>query len=80
MGSGKEVTILELARMIQKITGFEGELILDRSKPDGTMRKVVDISRLQQLGWEPKIELEDGIRANYEWFCTKYETGDFAQR
>ena len=80
VGSGKEVTILELTQMIQKITGFEGELIMDGSKPDGTMRKVVDISRLQQLGWEPKIELEDGIRATYNWFCAKYETGDFAQR
>lgn len=80
VGSGKEVTILELTQMIQKITGFEGELIMDGSKPDGTMRKVVDISRLQQLGWEPKIELEDGICATYNWFCAKYETGDFAQR
>lgn len=80
VGSGKEVTILELTQMIQKITGLEGELIMDGSKPDGTMRKVVDISRLQQLGWEPKIELEDGIRATYNWFCAKYETGDFAQR
>ena len=80
VGSGKEVTILELARLIQRITGFEGELIMDGSKPDGTMRKVVDFSRLQQLGWEPGIELEEGIRTTYEWFGAKYETGDFAQR
>ena len=80
VGSGNEVTILELARMIQKITGFQGELIMDASKPDGTMRKVVDISRLKQLGWEPQISLEEGIRATYEWFQGKYETGDFAQR
>ena len=44
------------------------------------MRKVVDISRLKQLGWEPGIDLEEGIRTTYQWFCTKYETGDFAQR
>ena len=80
VGSGNEVTILELARMIQKITGFQGELIMDASKPDGTMRKVVDISKLKQLGWEPQISLEEGIRATYEWFQGKYETGDFAQR
>ncbi|MBQ8184408.1 MAG: GDP-L-fucose synthase [Lachnospiraceae bacterium] len=80
VGSGKEVTILELARLIQRITGFEGEIVWDGSKPDGTMRKVVDSSRLRALGWEPKIDLETGIRNTYAWFRDSYGTGVFAQR
>lgn len=80
VGYGKEVTILQLAKLIQKITGFQGEIVMDPSKPDGTMRKVVDISRLKSLGWEPKIDLETGIRNTYAWFLEKYETGAYAQR
>lgn len=80
VGYGKEVTILELAQLIQKIVGFEGEIVMDATKPDGTFRKLTDISRIKAAGWEPKIDLETGIRKTYEWFLTKYETGDFAQR
>ena len=53
---------------------------MDASKPDGTLRKGVDICRLRALGWEPKIDLENGIRTTYEWFLEKYKTGDYAQR
>ncbi len=70
IGSGKEVTILELAQLIKKVTGYEGELVMDSSKPDGTPRKVTDISKLKATGWEPKIELEEGIRQVYEWYQT----------
>jgi len=80
VGYGKEVTILELAQLVKKVTGFEGESVMDASKPDGTMRKLTDISRIKATGWEPKIDLETGIRQTYEWFCDRYETGDFAQR
>lgn len=68
VGYGKEVTILELAQMIKKVTGFQGEIVMDSSKPDGTPRKLTDISRLAELGWQPKINLEEGLRQTYEWY------------
>ena len=80
VGYGQEVSILELAQLVRKVTGFQGEIVLDPSKPDGTPRKLTDISRIKATGWEPKIDLETGLRQTYEWFCEKYETGDFAQR
>ena len=63
IGSGKELTIRQLAELVQKVTGFKGELLFDASKPDGTMRKLLDVSKLGKLGWKSKIELEDGVRA-----------------
>ena len=66
IGSGKEVTIRQLADLIQKVTGFEGEIHFDSSKPDGTMRKLLDVSKLEKLGWKCKIELEDGVRKVFE--------------
>ena len=80
VGCGKEVTIRELAELIKKTVGFEGEIVMDPSKPDGTMRKLTDISRIKALGWEPKISLEEGLRQTYQWFCQKYEAGDYATR
>lgn len=68
VGYGKEVTILELAQMMKKVTGFQGEIVMDSSKPDGTPRKLTDISRLAELGWQPKIDLEEGLRQTYEWY------------
>lgn len=68
LGTGKEVTILELAEMIREIVGFTGDLKFDSSKPDGTPRKLLDVSRLSSAGWKAKIELEDGIRSTYEWY------------
>jgi GDP-L-fucose synthase len=66
VGTGKDVTIGELAQTIKKITGFQGELVFDASKPDGTPRKLMDVSRLDKAGWKYKVELEDGIRMVYE--------------
>ena len=66
VGTGKDVTIGELAQTIKRITGFEGELVFDSSKPDGTPRKLMDVSRLEKAGWKYKVELEDGIRRVYE--------------
>ena len=80
VGYGKEVTIMELAELVKKTVGFEGEIVLDTSKPDGTMRKLTDISRIKGLGWEPKITLEAGLKETYQWFRDKYESGDFAVR
>jgi len=80
VGYGEEVTIMELALLIKKVVGFEGELIMDANKPDGTMRKLTDISRIKALGWEPKITLEAGVEETYQWFRDKYESGDFVVR
>jgi len=65
IGSGKEISIRHLAELMQKIIGFKGELLFDDSKPDGTMRKLLDVSKLEKLGWKSKIELEDGVRSVY---------------
>lgn len=68
VGYGKEITILELAEMMKRVIGFQGEIILDSSKPDGTPRKLTDISRLKEMGWKPKICLEEGLKQTYEWY------------
>ncbi|MBS1877819.1 MAG: GDP-L-fucose synthase [Acidobacteria bacterium] len=69
VGAGVDVSIRELAETVREIVGFEGELIFDSSKPDGTPRKLLDISRLRALGWSPKIALREGIARTYEWYC-----------
>jgi len=66
IGSGNELTIRQLAELIQKITGFAGEIRFDDSKPDGTMRKLLDVSKLEKLGWKSKIGLEEGVRKVFE--------------
>jgi GDP-L-fucose synthase len=68
VGWGEDVTIRELAEMIAKTAGFQGRLVFDSSKPDGTPRKLLDTSRLSALGWKPKITLQTGIEQTYEWF------------
>ena len=68
VGSGQEISIAELARMIGEIVGYRGEIIHDLSKPDGTPRKLMDSSRLFKLGWKPEISLRDGITSTYEWY------------
>jgi GDP-L-fucose synthase len=68
VGCGDDVTIKELAETIAKIVGFNGRISWDPSKPDGTPRKLLDISRLKTLGWSPKISLESGIRTTYKWY------------
>ncbi len=66
IGSGNELTIRQLAGLIQKVTGFGGDILFDATKPDGTMRKLLDVSKLEKLGWKSQIELEDGVRGVYE--------------
>ena len=68
IGTGKELTIKELALLIQKIVGHNGEIIWDESKPDGTPRKLLDVSKMHSLGWKHQINLEDGIQKTYDWF------------
>lgn len=68
VGTGTDVTIRELAETIAKIVGYEGDFEYDSSKPDGTPRKLMDVSRLKEQGWAAKISLEDGLRDTYEWF------------
>lgn len=73
IGTGEDLTINELALLIKKITGYQGELVYDRSKPDGTPRKLMDVSKLHALGWKASIDLEEGIREVYEEFKKKAE-------
>jgi GDP-L-fucose synthase len=68
VGTGVDVEIIEAARMIKDIVGFEGEIIRDESKPDGTERKLLDVSRIHDLGWRHRIELRDGLEKVYEWY------------
>ena len=68
IGTGKEISIKELAEMIMKQVGFKGELCWDSTKPDGTPRKLTDVSKLHSLGWRHKVEIEDGVRKLYEWY------------
>jgi GDP-L-fucose synthase len=70
IGTGTYVTIAELARLIADIVGFKGRFVFDSSKPDGTPQKLLDISKLTTLGWQPRIALEAGIRQTYQWYQT----------
>lgn len=70
-GSGSEISIRKLAETVQRVVGFEGSLVFDTTKPDGTPRKLMDSSRLHALGWKPRIDLEDGIRQSYAWYIEK---------
>jgi len=72
IGSGKDVEIEELARIIAKIVGFDGDIEHDYTKPDGTPRKLLDVSRINQLGWKYKTELDEGIKLTYDWFTKIY--------
>jgi GDP-L-fucose synthase len=71
VGWGKDISIAELAELMGSIVGFEGALEFDRSKPDGTPRKLLDTTRLSALGWTPSISLEDGIRQTYDWYLAQ---------
>ena len=73
VGSGTDVSILDLARMVARITGFEGRIVTDPSKPDGTMRKLMDVSRLKEMGWAASKDLRAGIAETYRWFLDHQE-------
>ena len=73
VGTGKELTIRELSELVVKAVGFEGEVEFDSSKPDGTMRKLIDVSKLHSLGWTHKVEIEDGVKMLFEWYRKSLE-------
>lgn len=77
VGTGKEITIKELAEMIKEVVGYEGEIKFNPQKPDGTPRKLLDVSRLSADGWKYKIELKDGIEKSYKWFKENYKFNIF---
>ncbi|MEM8537164.1 MAG: GDP-L-fucose synthase, partial [Pseudomonadota bacterium] len=68
VGAGQDLTILSLAQMIAAVTGFTGRILTDREKPDGTMRKCLDVSALARLGWHARTQLQDGIAQTYAWY------------
>ena len=68
VGCGEDLTIRELAELVQRVVGYEGAVEWDASKPDGTPRKLMDVSRLRGLGWAPSVGLEDGLRRTYQWY------------
>ena len=72
LGTGVDVTIRELAETVKRVTGFQGALLFDPSKPDGTPRKLQDVSRMKALGWEAKVPLEEGLRRAYDWYKSHY--------
>ncbi|MBV8801642.1 MAG: GDP-L-fucose synthase [Gammaproteobacteria bacterium] len=71
IGSGEEVSIQELAKLICEVVGYTGNIVYDNTKPDGTLRKLLDTSRLNHLGWKGKIKLREGLRRTYEWFLNE---------
>lgn len=74
IGYGSDVSIAELAAMVAKVAGFTGRITFDTTKPDGTMRKLMDVSRLTALGWQASIGLEEGVAGAYRWFLDNHET------
>ncbi len=70
VGTGEDVTIAELAKMIAQLAGFTGKIVFDASKPDGTPRKLMDVSRLTNMGWRAKIGLSEGLEGTYRWYLT----------
>ncbi len=74
VGTGKELTIRELSELVVKAVGFEGVVEFDASKPDGTMRKLIDVSKLHSLGWTHKVEIEDGVQKLFDWYKSSLES------
>jgi len=74
VGTGVDVTIRELAETIKEVVGFEGELLFDTTKPDGTPRKLLDVSKLKELGWQAKISLKEGLASTYAWFLANQDS------
>ena len=73
VGTGRDISILDLARLVAQTVGYEGDILTDPTKPDGTMRKLMDVARLQDLGWTASISLKDGLQQTYSWFKSQLE-------
>jgi len=78
VGTGSDVSIAELAAMLAEVTGYTGRLVFDATKPDGTPRKLLDVSRLAGMGWRARTDLRDGIAATYQWYLAQLASGDSA--
>jgi GDP-L-fucose synthase len=76
VGTGNDVEIGEFAQLMAKIVGFKGKIIFDKTKPDGTPRKLLDVSKIQSFGWRHEIELENGLRSTYDWFVSALSKGE----
>ena len=76
VGTGSDLTILETAELIRDIVGYKGEIDLDGSKPDGTLRKLLDVTRIHELGWRHRIELREGLERTYDWFLNNVSARD----
>ena len=74
IGTGKDITIKELAETIQLVTGHQGDILWDSSKPDGTPRKLMDVSKMKEMGWQYATELEDGIKKTYQWYIENIDS------
>jgi GDP-L-fucose synthase len=74
VGVGADLSIMELSNLIKDVVGFRGQVYWDQTKPNGTPRKLLDISKLKNLGWSPKIDLVKGIASTYEWFVAEFNS------
>lgn len=74
VGTGEDISILELVEKVAEISKFTGEIIWDKSKPDGTFQKKLDVSKLNSIGWKPKITLDKGLQSTYSWFAENYKS------
>ena len=74
VGVGEDLTIAELAEIVARVVGYSGQIRFDPSRPDGTPRKLLDVSRIHALGWRARISLEEGIASTYEWYCANADT------
>ena len=74
VGTGMDISILELAQLVAKVTDFRGKIITDPTKPDGTMRKLMDVGRLSQMGWRACIRLDQGLADTYDWYLANAQT------
>jgi GDP-L-fucose synthase len=79
IGVGEDLSIREIADMVADVVGFEGQLEFDASKPDGTPRKLLDVSKIRGLGWEPRIGLREGLAETYRWYRAQLEAGSLAR-
>tara|TARA_B110000008_G_C16755951_1_gene478627 strand:+ start:35 stop:646 length:612 start_codon:yes stop_codon:yes gene_type:complete len=74
VGSGTDISILELAKLVAQVTGYNGQISTDRTKPDGTMRKLMNVDRLAKMGWNAQIQLKQGLADTYEWYIENVQT------
>ena len=76
VGTGQDIEISDFAKLVARIVGFDGNIVFDISKPDGTPRKVLDVSKIHSFGWKHRIDLEDGLQNTYAWYKSALERGE----